>query len=556
MASEPKLKIAIGADTKDFTKGAKGAKQELNDLKSVGSNALGKVGDAVGVDTEKLKKFASGLRGLGKQMQESGTAGGNFFGKILSGITGTTTALAGLGIGAVVASFKLLNGEAENFRSLVQGAGEELASKTYIDTYKQAFHDMTSAVGEEMAQTQDKMKEGWARVWTKFKDVAISALTTDTTEASSFGEAIVKGIVTTQAKSVIASDKADKARQYQTDLYNALRKQSDELVIIAQLNARIQELREKSMNSEYSTKDQLEAILKVRELISQKYAMLVGTQDTVAQNMKNITDLAGSTPEQIDATNRALAQTETIRAQEKSELREIDSQQTTLTNEIKKQNIVIKKQKKLYKQIAEIRNENLSISKDNPLNNLNEQAKGLNPIKIKVKPVIDKTEVLDISKQLTSIISDSVSSLGENIGTLIGDLVTGGDAWSNFANLALTAFGNIAISIGKTAVATGIATLGIKAALESLNGYVAIAAGLALIALGSAVKTGLSNISSGGSTGSYSSSSYVASSDYGSSSSDLAERDISINISGKMTAQGNALVAVLNNENVRKQKTT
>jgi hypothetical protein len=51
------------------------------------------------------------------------------------------------------------------------------------------------------------------------------------------------------------------------------------------------------------------------------------------------------------------------------------------------------------------------------------------------------------------------------------------------------------ISVGKLAIATGIAMLGIKAALESMNPYAAIAAGIALVALGTAVKAKLSDTS-------------------------------------------------------------
>ena len=48
------------------------------------------------------------------------------------------------------------------------------------------------------------------------------------------------------------------------------------------------------------------------------------------------------------------------------------------------------------------------------------------------------------------------------------------------------------------AVGVGVATLGIKSALESLNPVVAIAAGTALIALGTAAKGMLRNAAGGG----------------------------------------------------------
>lgn len=47
---------------------------------------------------------------------------------------------------------------------------------------------------------------------------------------------------------------------------------------------------------------------------------------------------------------------------------------------------------------------------------------------------------------------------------------------------------NVLIDMGKLAIATGVAVLGIKKALESLNPYVALAAGVALVALGTFVR--------------------------------------------------------------------
>jgi hypothetical protein len=101
-----------------------------------------------------------------------------------------------------------------------------------------------------------------------------------------------------------------------------------------------------------------------------------------------------------------------------------------------------------------------------------------------------------------------------------------------------------------------VATLGIKAALESLNGYVAIAAGTALVALGSAVKAGLSNIASG----SYSSSANVATAGgYGSTSmlgADFETREMKVEVTGTLRASGNELLTVIENENTRKKHTT
>lgn len=175
---------------------------------------------------------------------------------------------------------------------------------------------------------------------------------------------------------------------------------------------------------------------------------------------------------------------------------------------------------------------------------------------IPITPELDMTGVIDITNEMQSVLSSSLETVGISIGELIGDLATGGDAWGNFANTAIGAFGDMAVSIGRMAIATGVATLGIKNALTSLNPYAAIAAGTALVALGAAVKAGLSNIASG----SYSASTNVATAAGSGSSStlgaDFETRDMKVQVTGTLRASGNELLTVIENENTRKKHTT
>jgi ElaB/YqjD/DUF883 family membrane-anchored ribosome-binding protein len=98
----------------------------------------------------------------------------------------------------------------------------------------------------------------------------------------------------------------------------------------------------------------------------------------------------------------------------------------------------------------------------------------------------------NFNTQLTNIINNTLSQIGTSLGEAIGDslLGTGGleGALNNFLSVLATGL----IQVGELAISTGIAILGIKKALESLNPYVAIAAGIALVALGTYVKGSLS----------------------------------------------------------------
>lgn len=157
-----------------------------------------------------------------------------------------------------------------------------------------------------------------------------------------------------------------------------------------------------------------------------------------------------------------------------------------------------------------------------------------------------------MNEALTAMIPTLTVEMSAAIGGLIGDLATGGDAWGNFGNAALSAFGDMAMNIGKIAIETGIAAAGIQLALKRLQPGVAIAAGVALVALGAAVKAGLSNVASGN----YSAGTSVASSAYGYGGQDYETRELTVNVTGTLQADGDQLTAVLNNTNNKKGYTT
>ena len=92
----------------------------------------------------------------------------------------------------------------------------------------------------------------------------------------------------------------------------------------------------------------------------------------------------------------------------------------------------------------------------------------------------------DFNENASAIIGGSIANtfgaLGEGIGSA---LASGGNVLTAAGDALLAGLGSILVELGKMAIQTGVGILAVKMSLKSLNPYVAIAAGIGLVALGS-----------------------------------------------------------------------
>lgn len=99
---------------------------------------------------------------------------------------------------------------------------------------------------------------------------------------------------------------------------------------------------------------------------------------------------------------------------------------------------------------------------------------------------------------LASIMQNVGQTFAEGFGEMLGQSLAGGLSIQSVWTLMITALADMCIQVGKLAIGIGITVGGIKKALTSLNPVVAIAAGIALVALGSFAKSALADIAGGG----------------------------------------------------------
>lgn len=582
MAKERNLQLGIVADASGLKKGLDDSKAAVRDFQRAGSNALGALDNALGGAISKAKSIGSAMRGAAIEMGKLGNAG-KAAGSLMSGAMATaTTAIAGLGIGAAIASFKVLSAEAENFKTTVRGANIELATAAYVSTYKQVLHDANVSLGEGAAKAESAWKKFIGTLGAQIKQTFISGAAFAGELTPTQSAEVVGGLLDTTQK---AADAAAQAEQHTNNIYNAQRELAKLQVVIANNDSKIADLRYKANLETYTAAERASFLAEAQQLINDKYDQQIELQKVIVANQQALSDLATDDLAAEDALINAKVALAQMDRSRNNELRELTEKQRTL-------NKLVTAERDERERVAALR----SLMAANPLpaiatipllQPLGPVQSGGVSVGLAVHPQVEPTEMqtfisslksgivtgvdgttvtvgiaadtsdlVDVSGALQSQLTELGAVTGDIIGGLIGDLATGGDAWSNFANGAVSAFADLAISVGKMAIQTGAATLGIKAALESLNPYAAIAAGAALVALGSALKTGMSNAASGG----YSASANVASaSSYSSGSSlgsDMYGREMTVKVTGRLEASGSTLAAVLDNEAQRHNRTT
>ena len=569
MAKQPNMKIGIGADTSDFEKGAKQVKQGLKDLSKTGQQSISSLGDAFGVNTGKVDQMVSAVRGLGTKMTECGSTGVAAFGKLLSSITPLGGAIAGLGITAAIAGFKQLKAEADNFKSTIDGMNLSMATSAYISTYKQVLHDVNSDTGKSVAEAMSQWEKGWGR----FKAQAGAVLSTFMT-SSTLGDFV--GSFGSLRDSFRKADEA--ATRNEQRGFELAEIQKEELQVrkeVADIENQIAEQRRILRDRAADTEARTAAEAQLRDLINLRMEKQTGIAQRLYEVSAAMTGEAGSTYEEQSKVVSLYEQWQGRIAATENEMAGVDRYANSIASGTSKAAEAARKYREEMAKMVEVQKKwsglgtvstdglsSVQGSVMSPSLSILPQRQDVEYFKDTFQAYLgdwevaigfkaDTEKIHDITNQVTSLMESSVARTGELIGNLIGTLAGGGDAWGDFKNAALASFGDMAIAVGKIAISMGLAASGIDVALKDTGQwYIAVAAGAALVALGAAVKSSLSAVASGD----YSAAGGGYAAGGGSSSSSgggYETREVNVNVTGSLEANGDQLIAVINNTNKR-----
>ena len=568
---DPNMKVIFGADTKDFDKGAKQVKQGLKDLDKSSESMLSSLSNAFGVSSGKVEQMTSAVRGLGYKLVETGNEGAKALGSVLAKIGPLQAGIAGLGLAAAISGFKQLKSEADNFKSTIDGMNLSMATSAYIATYKQMLHDLNSDTGKQVAEAMDKWERGFGR----FKAQIGATFTTAMGQDSKWYDAITpSGLIrawnTVKGASQEAEAAAERNAGRASEMADLMKEQLTLNNEIKLIDRDIAEYRRQASDKSASAAERSAAEANYRQAVNDKYDKQANLQERMLNLQKAMDAEASNTFEETKKTAEmegALIDIETAR---QNELRGIDRISNSIATATAKQAAAAQKAREEAEAMAAVYSkwsglgtvgtaglQSVQGSVMGPSMSILPQRESIEYFKetfqaslgdwtiaVGIKP--EKGAIMDFTTEVEQGLVSMATRTSEIMGNLIGTLAAGGNAWGSFKNAAVSALGDMAIAVGKIAIKSGVAMLGIETALKMGNPYVAIAAGAALVALGAAVKSSLSSVASGdysGGGGGYSG-------DYsGSGGNGYETRDVKVYVTGSLEADGDKLIAVINNTN-------
>ncbi len=557
------LKVGVTADTSQFEKGMAKAKATAKDFGGTVEGVADSIGGAFGGSVKNVLSLADKIKGIAKQFNTTGLEGAAAAEKISGAFAAAGGAIAGLGLAAAIALFKQLNAEADRYRQTMSGERQTLGVEAYTDTFAQTISEQTGS-GKVWATIQDKWKKDWA-----VTKGALTSVFTATASDVGVGDALS-----------VATEKAEKAETLAREIYDLQERIKDETVGWKNQMSEISDLMRTASDTSGDISERDNALAQAKEkqiALGKQQTAIYGELASKIEEMNSLTESGSADLDKVRAAQAAAADAAKATS---DRLKEMDG----IQNGIKSSAAAIAKawQDNVNKALAEAEKAMAGVMAevDQAISAREKMmTEALTPISLTGKAESGKSTGI-VGAENYGLNSDSVKAYAAFMDEMVGvtqyandalnEAIVGGIASSfqylancmagleqispaGVLNAVLSPLAEMAIKMGEVLVGAGLASDSLKTLIT--NPYTAIAAGTALIAIGSMAAAGLQAAVNSATGTSYTSAS-VASSSYSSYSDKDYDREMTLTVTGTLTADGSKLVAVLNNEANRKRRTT
>lgn len=457
------LKARFGVDTSDFKNGLKDGEKAVESFKDSAGDSVGRLASLFGINmgavNEALQTTQRSLNFLGQSFT-SAAKGGNVLAIAMKVLK---VALISTGIGAIVVALGSL---AAYFTKSGEGADKLAVALDQIKSVINNVIDRAAVLGKGLLQiVTGKFKEGWETM---------------------------KGAVKGLGDEIREDWKAagDLAKR-EDELYD---RETRLIVSLEERRAKMEELRLKAKDLELTESERQKALQDAMNITQGMINDEIALETERLNIMKEKLALAAKDPtdEQLREIAEQEAKLAQIRSTGTAEIRGMTREYNSLTKAIEaaaeKTRKLAEEQEKAWQTM---------VSQAKPEVGQLFDIEGLKSQLAQVNGIVVAT-MGELDKQVAMAIESSLETMTVGIGELLGNLMLGQGGFKDFGVVVASALADMAITVGKIAIGAGIAVSGIKASLESLNPAVAIAAGVALVALGTVIKGALSNAASSG----------------------------------------------------------
>jgi len=517
-----RLKFIFGANTKDLQQDVNQGKVAVQQFASQGTSAIDRFAQSFGVNTYAIRgtlnQTKSSLTGMSRGFKSAAGASG----ALSAALKILKFALISTGIGAIVVALGSLM---TFFTKTQRGADKFKQALAGVKAVIDVLIDRIALFGEGIYLfSKGNFQEGWEKI-----KESVQGLGKELKEESKLAVELEKRHQALQDREIALTTSIAERRNKIAELILTTRDETKAAEERRKAVVEANEVEKSIMNDELALQKERVAIMQAQ------------------------LDLGESSREDIKALADEKAKLLDIESQSITRQRELANRYNELTNKIVAQTTALRKK---YEQ------ENKLLTS------------GLKPIKQEAAPIDSKTlrpmqlaqenaesmaetyaKMGRVMVDVNQVIEESMEQVTIGLASWMGELAAGTGSLAGFKTVIAATFGDMAVQVGKIAIQTGLTVKGIKLALESMRWELALAAGIALVALGSYVKSSLSSAASGMGGGSMAGSSIGSSG--GSFNFDTRSNSISgkqkieIDLTGEFEVAGNKLVRTINNENAR-----